>query len=158
MSNWKVPVRQATMVATPRRYSILITDDDRGVRETLGEIVEARGLRPVLAEDGEFGRCHGRDSSLWHMPARRRLLVLNQYYWPGVEATAHLLTELCEALAETHEVTVLTGAVRGKPLREERNVARNAVLGLADHSGVDQDFTQAGSVSFLDEYSRAAPR
>ena len=31
---------------------------------------------------------------------RPRLLVLNQYYWPGVEATAHLLTELCEALAE----------------------------------------------------------
>jgi DNA-binding NtrC family response regulator len=41
------------MVATPRRYSILITDDDRGVRETLGEIVEAKGLRPVLAENGE---------------------------------------------------------------------------------------------------------
>jgi len=36
-----------------QRYSILITDDDRGVREALGEIVEARGLRPVLAEDGE---------------------------------------------------------------------------------------------------------
>jgi two-component system, response regulator PdtaR len=41
------------MVATPKRYTILITDDDRGVRETLGEIVEARGLRPVLAEGGE---------------------------------------------------------------------------------------------------------
>ena len=32
--------------------------------------------------------------------ARPHLLVFNQYYWPGVEATAHLLTELCEALAE----------------------------------------------------------
>jgi glycosyltransferase involved in cell wall biosynthesis len=52
---------------------------------------------------------------------RPRLLVLNQYYWPGVEATAHLLTELCEALAATHGVTVLTGAVRGKPSRETRN-------------------------------------
>ena len=41
------------MVATPKRYSILITDDDRGVRETLGEIVETRGFRPVLAEGGE---------------------------------------------------------------------------------------------------------
>ena len=29
-------------------------------------------------------------------PAKPRLLVVNQYYWPGVEATAHLLTELCE--------------------------------------------------------------
>jgi DNA-binding NtrC family response regulator len=38
------------MVATQKRYSILITDDDRGVRETLGEIVETKGLRPVLAE------------------------------------------------------------------------------------------------------------
>jgi CheY-like chemotaxis protein len=41
------------MVATQKRYSILITDDDRGVRETLGEIVETRGFHPVLAEHGE---------------------------------------------------------------------------------------------------------
>ena len=46
-------------------------------------------------------------------PARRpRLLVLNQYYWPGVEATAHLLTELCEALADEYDVTVITGRLR----------------------------------------------
>jgi colanic acid biosynthesis glycosyl transferase WcaI len=44
--------------------------------------------------------------------ARRRLLVLNQYYWPGVEATANLLTELCEGLAETYDVDVLTGVPR----------------------------------------------
>ena len=55
------------------------------------------------------------------MPTRPRLLVLNQYYWPGVEATAHLLTELCEALAETHDVTVLTGAAAREPSRETRN-------------------------------------
>jgi two-component system, response regulator PdtaR len=36
-----------------QRYSILITDDDRGVREVLGEIVETRGFRPVLASHGE---------------------------------------------------------------------------------------------------------
>jgi colanic acid biosynthesis glycosyl transferase WcaI len=52
---------------------------------------------------------------------RPRLLVLNQYYWPGVEATANLLTELCEALAETHDVTVVTGAARGLPARQNRN-------------------------------------
>jgi colanic acid biosynthesis glycosyl transferase WcaI len=55
------------------------------------------------------------------MANRPRLLVLNQYYWPGVEATAHLLTELCEALAATHDVTVVTGAVRGRPAHEVRN-------------------------------------
>lgn len=55
---------------------------------------------------------------------RPRLLVLNQYYWPGVEATANLLTELCEALAEQYEVTVVTGHVRDQPDRSERNGVR----------------------------------
>jgi glycosyltransferase involved in cell wall biosynthesis len=41
--------------------------------------------------------------------SRPRLLVFNQYYWPGVEATAHLLSELCAALAEEFDVTVITG-------------------------------------------------
>jgi colanic acid biosynthesis glycosyl transferase WcaI len=44
--------------------------------------------------------------------SRKRLLVLNQYYWPGVEATAHLLTDLCEGLAGTYDVEVLTGVLR----------------------------------------------
>jgi glycosyltransferase involved in cell wall biosynthesis len=44
---------------------------------------------------------------------RPRVLVLNQYYWPGVEATAHLLSELCEALAAEFDVTVVTGMVAG---------------------------------------------
>jgi glycosyltransferase involved in cell wall biosynthesis len=55
---------------------------------------------------------------------RPRLLVLNQYYHPGVEATAHLLTELCEGLAERYEVTVVTGRVRdheNEPDYEHRN-------------------------------------
>src|SRR5205823_6120787 len=45
-------------------------------------------------------------------------------YWPGVEATAHLLTELCEALARDYDVTVVTGKLRGygdRPERERRN-------------------------------------
>jgi len=51
-----------------------------------------------------------------------RILVLNQYYWPGVEATANLLTELCEALADDYEVTVVTGTVPGsRPERTTRN-------------------------------------
>jgi colanic acid biosynthesis glycosyl transferase WcaI len=45
------------------------------------------------------------------MSSRRpRLLVLNEYYWPGVEATAHLLTQLCEALVDDFDVTIVTGA------------------------------------------------
>jgi glycosyltransferase involved in cell wall biosynthesis len=58
------------------------------------------------------------------MARRPRLLVLNQYYWPGVEATGNLLTELCEELAVDHDVTVITGAARGMPRRETRNGVR----------------------------------
>jgi colanic acid biosynthesis glycosyl transferase WcaI len=62
------------------------------------------------------------------MPASRRprLLVLNQYYWPGVEATAQLLTELCEALAEEMDVRVVTGVLHGHE-EEPRDLVRNGV-------------------------------
>jgi glycosyltransferase involved in cell wall biosynthesis len=48
--------------------------------------------------------------------ARPRILVLNQYYWPGIEATAQLLAQLCEELAKEYEVTVVTGHLRGHDL------------------------------------------
>jgi glycosyltransferase involved in cell wall biosynthesis len=62
------------------------------------------------------------------MPGRRkpRLLVLNQYYWPGVEATAQLLTELCEALAEDMDVKVVTGVLHGHE-GEPRQVVHQGV-------------------------------
>lgn len=43
------------------------------------------------------------------MADKPRLLVLNQYYSPGVEATAHLLHQLCSMLADDFAVTVVTG-------------------------------------------------
>jgi colanic acid biosynthesis glycosyl transferase WcaI len=52
---------------------------------------------------------------------RPRLLVLNQYYWPGKEATANLLTELCEALAADYDVTVVVGSAPEQPERRTRN-------------------------------------
>ena len=44
---------------------------------------------------------------------RPRVLVLNQYYWPGVEATAHLLSELCAELTDEFDITVVTGLLSG---------------------------------------------
>jgi colanic acid biosynthesis glycosyl transferase WcaI len=44
---------------------------------------------------------------------RPRLLVVNQYYRPGVEATARVLTELCEALVDEWDVIVVAGTVAG---------------------------------------------
>src|SRR5438477_11103395 len=55
---------------------------------------------------------------------RPRICMLNQYSWPGVEATANLLTELCEALADDIDVRVVTGVLHGhekEPRRELRN-------------------------------------
>ena len=62
------------------------------------------------------------------MSGRRkpRLLVLNQYYWPGIEATAQLLTELCEALAEDAEVKVVTRVLHGHE-DAPRRVVQNGV-------------------------------
>ena len=51
---------------------------------------------------------------------RPRLLVLNQYYAPGMEATANLLTELCEALTCTNvRESVIQ---RAKPGLNERRI------------------------------------
>jgi glycosyltransferase involved in cell wall biosynthesis len=62
------------------------------------------------------------------MSSRRkpRLLVLNQYYWPGVEATAQLLTELCEALTDDLDVKVVTGQLHRQEEQPHLSV-RNGV-------------------------------
>src|SRR5262245_24364924 len=50
----RFPGRALTMTKTKKQpYSILITDDDRGCRETLREIVEPEGFRTYLAASGE---------------------------------------------------------------------------------------------------------
>ena len=57
---------------------------------------------------------------------RPHILVLNQYYWPGREATAVLLTELCEYLARHYDVTVVTGFLHDPPT-EPGHFERNGV-------------------------------
>ena len=47
------------------------------------------------------------------MTRKPRLLVLNQYYAPGVEATAFLLADLCGALSDEFDVSVVTATLRG---------------------------------------------
>ncbi len=59
-----------------------------------------------------------------------RLLVINQHYWPEIAATAQILTDLCEDLAQLgHQVTV----VCGQP--SYRDSAQLAVR--ETHNGVD---------------------
>jgi colanic acid biosynthesis glycosyl transferase WcaI len=46
---------------------------------------------------------------------RPRVLVFNQYYWPGLEATAYLLSDLSAALADEFEITVVAGTLATPP-------------------------------------------
>ena len=64
---------------------------------------------------------------------RARLLVFNQYYAPGVEATAHLLTELCEELARDYDVTTITGRLRDHEDEPDYEI-RNGVEIIRVHS------------------------
>lgn len=57
--------------------------------------------------------------------SRRSILFLNRSYWPDVEATGQLLTELCEGLAQHFDVAVMAG----QP---------NSVRGLEESSWKDQ--------------------
>ena len=53
------------------------------------------------------------------MTHRPRLLVLNQYYAPGVEATGQLLAQLCSDLAREWDVTIVTGTLANAPAGRE---------------------------------------
>ena len=55
-----------------------------------------------------------------------KIAFFNRSFWPDVEATGQLLTELCEDLAERHEVTVVAGRsyhagerILARPVRQE---------------------------------------
>jgi colanic acid biosynthesis glycosyl transferase WcaI len=89
-------------------------------------------------------------------PHRRpRLLVLNQYYWPGVEATAHLLTELCEGLADEYEVRVVTGILHGHE-DEPRHAVRNGVeIVRVPSTSFERSKLAARATNYLTYLSRA---
>ena len=69
---------------------------------------------------------------------RPRILVLNQYYWPGVEATAHLLSELCEALAQDFEIIVITGRLRGRPDLPSREIRHGVEIRRVESAAHDR--------------------
>ena len=56
------------------------------------------------------------------MAGKPRLLVLNQYYWPGLEATAYLLSQLLGALSDDFDITVVTGRLAVHAPHAERVV------------------------------------
>jgi glycosyltransferase involved in cell wall biosynthesis len=60
-----------------------------------------------------------------------RILILNRSYWPDVEATGQLLTELCEDLASEFDLTVIAGQPNQNPAQ-----TRCKSWGIDRHNGV----------------------
>jgi len=91
---------------------------------------------------------------------RPRILVLNQYYWPGVEATAQLLAQLCEDLARDYDVTVVTGQLRGHelPLDEMRNGVRVVRVRSTTYDRAQLHLRAANYVSYLGDTALTALR
>jgi glycosyltransferase involved in cell wall biosynthesis len=84
--------------------------------------------------------------------------VFNQYYAPGVEATAHLLTELCESLAADYDVTVVTGVIRGHEDLPDYEV-RNRVEIIRVHStAYDRAPLHRRAVNYVTYLGRALRR
>ena len=94
------------------------------------------------------------------MSPRARILVLNQYYWPGVEATAQLLAQLCEALARDYDVTVVTGQLRGHdlPADESRNGVRIVRVRSTTYDRSELHHRAANYASYLGDTALTAFR
>jgi colanic acid biosynthesis glycosyl transferase WcaI len=93
--------------------------------------------------------------------SRPRLLVLNQYYWPGVEATAQLLAQLCEALAVDFDVTVVTGRLLGHdelPAKDVHNGVRVVRVRSTAFERSELHRRAANYLSYLAESVAAALR
>lgn len=89
---------------------------------------------------------------------RPRLLVFNQYYDPGVEATAHLLTQLCESLVTDWSVTVVTGRLHDHEHEPDYDV-RNGVEVIRVHStSFDRARLQHRAANYFTYLARALRR
>jgi CheY-like chemotaxis protein len=80
------------ITTTPKPYSILITDDDRGCREALRDIIEPEGFRTFLAASGEEALEIVRDE-----PVHLALLDMHMPKLTGLE-TLQLVRQINEIL------------------------------------------------------------
>lgn len=83
------------------------------------------------------------------MRDKPRLLVLNQYYWPGLEATAHLLSELLAALADDFDVTIVTGRIAVHAPSAERTVHDGVEIVRVRSTAYDRTRLAARAANYL---------
>jgi colanic acid biosynthesis glycosyl transferase WcaI len=87
-----------------------------------------------------------------------RLLVLNQYYWPGIEATAQLLTDLCEALAVDTDITVITGVLHGHEDEPRRLVHKSVRIVRVPSTSFERSKLFARAANYVTYLSNALLR
>jgi putative colanic acid biosynthesis glycosyltransferase WcaI len=80
---------------------------------------------------------------------RPSLLVLNQYYWPGFEATAYLLSQLCGALTEDFDVTVITGRLAIPPAGPGRTTHDGVQIVRVPSTAFDRSNLLLRAVNYL---------
>ncbi|HEY4411407.1 MAG TPA: glycosyltransferase family 4 protein, partial [Gaiellaceae bacterium] len=83
------------------------------------------------------------------MSDKPRLLVLNQYYWPGLEATGHLLSELLAALSRDFDVTIVTGRIAVHAQQSGRLVHDGVRIVRVRSTAFDRTRLLARAVNYL---------
>ena len=83
------------------------------------------------------------------MSAKPRLLVLNQYYWPGLEATAYLLSQLLGALSQDFDITVVTGRLAVHAPHAERVVHDGVTIVRVRSTSFDRTGMLGRAVNYL---------
>ena len=84
---------------------------------------------------------------------RPRVLVMNQYYAPGLEATAQLLRDLCVALTDDFDLALASNGDKGQSV----TVTATPNDGTADGTAATASATVANSAPAIDSASVAQP-
>ncbi len=136
------------IVTKPKPYSILITDDDRGCREALRDIVEEEGYPALLAASGEEAVDIVREGPVhlalldMHMPSLTGLETLQIVRQFNALLPAILITADSSAELMRQAFSVKVYSVIPKPV--SRNVVLYTVVrALAKVYGMLKDGSQA---------------
>ncbi|HEY5100433.1 MAG TPA: glycosyltransferase family 4 protein [Gaiellaceae bacterium] len=87
--------------------------------------------------------------STGNVARKPRLLVLNQYYWPGLEATGHLLSELLAALSSEFDISIVTGRIAVHAPHAERLEHDGVSIIRVRSTAYDRTRLLARSVNYL---------
>jgi CheY-like chemotaxis protein len=138
-----------------RPFSILIADDDKGNRETLGELLTARGFRTVLAADGgeavEIVQVHMVHLVLLdlHMPRLSGLEAVElvrqiNALLPAILMTADATREVLKQALQAHVYSVIPKPVNANIVLHTLTRALTQVYGPPQPNAVEPGASATG--------------